>query len=132
MFLDRVTIDPKKFTLDLSQFQADFRRTFKPYPHPVPRGAFVVMGLVEVYGERAKITVSVHAVYDPKQGRYVGVSRLAARRGVGCAEDGLAGLLPMRGRAGGRKHAPGAQDGAPARLACGALEAGDRLGCSLG
>jgi len=72
--LDRVTIDPKKFTLDLSQFQADFRRTFKPYPHPVPRGAFVVMGLVEVYGERAKITVSVHAVYDPKQGRYVGVS----------------------------------------------------------
>jgi hypothetical protein len=72
--LDRIQMDPKKLTLDLSQFQTDFRRTFKPYPHLVPPGAFIVLGLVEVHGERAKITVNVHAVYDPKQNRYVGLS----------------------------------------------------------
>lgn len=65
--------DPKKMTLDLSQFRTDFRKTFKQYPLVVPRGAFMVLGLIEVYGERAKLTLDVHAVYDPKQGRYVGM-----------------------------------------------------------
>lgn len=65
--------DPKKLTLDLSQFRADFRKTFKQYPLIVPRGAFMVLGLIEIYGERAKLTLNVHAVYDPKQGRYVGM-----------------------------------------------------------
>jgi hypothetical protein len=65
--------DPKKLTLDLTQFRSDFRKSFKQYPLVVPRGAFMVLGLIEIYGERAKLTLNVHAVYDPKQGRYVGM-----------------------------------------------------------
>jgi hypothetical protein len=63
--------DPKKMTLDLSQFRADFKKAFKPYPLQAPRGTFMVMGLIEVYGDRARMTLNVTAAYDPKQGRYV-------------------------------------------------------------
>ncbi|RAR14981.1 hypothetical protein DDE83_001617 [Stemphylium lycopersici] len=63
--------DPKKMTLDLSSFRSDFRKAFKPYALQPPRGTFLVLGLVEVYGDRARMTLNVHAVYDPKQGRYV-------------------------------------------------------------
>jgi hypothetical protein len=63
--------DPKKMTLDLSQFRADFKKAFKPYPLQPPRGTFMVMGLVEVYGDKARMTLNVQAAYDPKQGRYV-------------------------------------------------------------
>jgi hypothetical protein len=65
--------DPKKMTLDLSQFRADFKKAFKPYPLQSPRGTFMVMGLVEVYGDKARMTLNVQAAYDPKQGRYVGM-----------------------------------------------------------
>jgi hypothetical protein len=63
--------DPKKLTLDLTQFRQDFRKAVKPYAMQPPRGTFVVMGLIEVYGDRARMTLNVSAAYDPKQGRYV-------------------------------------------------------------
>ena len=63
--------DPKKMTLDLSQFRADFRKAFKPYPPPPPRGVFHVMGLVEVHGDRARASFSIVAIYDPKKGKYI-------------------------------------------------------------
>lgn len=61
-------------TLDLKNFQQDLRKSAKPYPSPTPRGIFYVLGLIEIYGERSRITLNVTAVYDPKQGRYVGLS----------------------------------------------------------
>ncbi|EOA88963.1 uncharacterized protein SETTUDRAFT_176358 [Exserohilum turcica Et28A] len=68
--------DPKKMTLDLAQFRADFRKAFKPYTLQPPRGTFVVIGLIEIYGERARMTLNVQAVYDPKQGRYLRLTGL--------------------------------------------------------
>jgi hypothetical protein len=65
--------DPKKLTLDLTQFRQDFRKTVKPYASQPPRGAIMVLGMIEVYGDRARITLNVTAAYDPKEGRYVGV-----------------------------------------------------------
>ncbi|KAL1794654.1 hypothetical protein ACET3X_006470 [Alternaria dauci] len=64
--------DPKKLMLDLTQFRTDLRKSHKP-PLEVPRGAFLVLGLVEIYGERARLTLNVSGVYDPKLGRYVGM-----------------------------------------------------------
>lgn len=66
--------DPKTLMLDISRFSLEVRKTFKPYPIQPPRGTFAVLGLVEVYGERARITLNVGATYDPKQGRYVAVN----------------------------------------------------------
>lgn len=63
--------DPKKLTLDLTQFRQDFRKAFKPYTMQAPRGTFMVLGIIEVYGDRARMTLNVTAAYDPKQGRYV-------------------------------------------------------------
>ncbi|KAF2831385.1 hypothetical protein CC86DRAFT_342165 [Ophiobolus disseminans] len=63
--------DAKKLTLDLTQFRQDFRKTAKPYAIQPARGTFIVIGLVEVYGERARMTLNVAATYDPKQGRYM-------------------------------------------------------------
>jgi len=63
--------DPKKLTLDLTQFRQDFRKTAKPYALQPPRGTFMVLGLIEIYGDRARMTLNVAAAYDPKLGRYV-------------------------------------------------------------
>ncbi|KAF2132916.1 hypothetical protein P153DRAFT_354360 [Dothidotthia symphoricarpi CBS 119687] len=63
----------KDMTLDLGDFRKDFRKAFKPYAPEPPRGCFNVLGLIEVYGDRARITLQVKAIYDPKQARYVGV-----------------------------------------------------------
>ncbi|KAE8833007.1 hypothetical protein PTNB73_09592 [Pyrenophora teres f. teres] len=63
--------EPKKLTLDLSRFRADFQRAFTPSPPPLPRGVFYVIGLIEVYGDRARISFSVIAIYDPRQAKYV-------------------------------------------------------------
>tara|TARA_R110002003_G_scaffold59_8_gene5276 strand:- start:2911 stop:3669 length:759 start_codon:yes stop_codon:yes gene_type:complete len=63
--------EPKQLTLDLSQFRQDFRKAFKPYTSQPPRGTFLVIGMIEIYGERARLTLNVAASYDPKQGRYV-------------------------------------------------------------
>lgn len=64
-------VDPKTLTLDLAQFRKDFRKTAKPPAVQAPRGTFMVLGLIEVHGDRAKITLNVAAAYDPKQARYV-------------------------------------------------------------
>jgi hypothetical protein len=66
--------DPKSLTLDLTNFRQDFRKAFKPYATPTPRGAIMVLGIIEVYGERARITLNVTGVYDPKEKRYVGIN----------------------------------------------------------
>ena len=63
--------DPKSLTLDLNQFRSDLRRASKPQHMYGPRGTFAVIGLVEVWGDRARVTLNVTAFYDPKQGRYV-------------------------------------------------------------
>ncbi|KAF1830212.1 hypothetical protein BDW02DRAFT_573261 [Decorospora gaudefroyi] len=63
--------DPKKMTLDLSQFREDFKKAFRPYPKPLPRGAFLVMGLIEIHGTKARMTINVGAAYDPKQGCFI-------------------------------------------------------------
>jgi hypothetical protein len=67
--------DPKKLTLDLSQFRADFKKAAarKPYSLQAPRGSFMVTGLIEVHGDKARMTLMVAAAYDPKQGKYVGM-----------------------------------------------------------
>lgn len=66
--------DPKKAILDLSQFHQDFRKAFKPQEREPPRGTFLVLGLIEVIGERGRIALNVTAAYDPKQGRYVSLA----------------------------------------------------------
>jgi hypothetical protein len=65
--------DPKSLTLDLANFRQDFRKASKPYAMQPPRGAIMVLGMIEVYGDRARITLNVTAAYDPKQHRYVGI-----------------------------------------------------------
>lgn len=63
--------DPKKVTLDLAQFRQDLQKNnMKPNLQP-PRGTFVMKGLVEVYGDRARITFDVSAAYDPVKGQFV-------------------------------------------------------------
>lgn len=64
--------DPKALTLDLGKFRQEFQRANKP-DLVVPRGAFGVYALVEVYGSRARLTLNVVGVYDPKMGRYTGL-----------------------------------------------------------
>jgi hypothetical protein len=65
--------DPKTLMLDLSSFRQNFRKSFKPLQVQAPRGTFMVLGLVEIRGTRASITLNVSAAYDPKQGRFVGL-----------------------------------------------------------
>ncbi|KAH8629981.1 hypothetical protein IG631_14558 [Alternaria alternata] len=67
--------DPKKLMLDLTQFRTDVRKASNTATTPmvIPRGGFWVLGLIEIYGERAKLTLNVYAIYDPKQERYVGM-----------------------------------------------------------
>jgi hypothetical protein len=66
--------EPKALTLDLAQFQQDFRKALKPAQMTIPRGCIHVLGLVEVYGARARITLNVTAAYDPKLNKYIGLS----------------------------------------------------------
>jgi hypothetical protein len=65
--------DPKALTLDLGQFRQDFQKANRGQVHNLPRGAFGVHALIEVYGSRARLTLNVVGVYDPKVGRYVGL-----------------------------------------------------------
>lgn len=60
----------KELTLDLTSFRQDFNRGTKPGPvPPPPRGAFMILGMIEVYGEHARLTLNSAAAYDPKQGK---------------------------------------------------------------
>ncbi|KAF1359535.1 hypothetical protein EJ07DRAFT_120155 [Lizonia empirigonia] len=65
--------DPKALTLDLGQFRQDFQKVNKPPIHNIPRGVFGVHALIEVYGSKARLTLSVVGIYDPKVGRYIGL-----------------------------------------------------------
>lgn len=65
--------DPKSLTLDLGQFRQDLRKRTPPVPQ-MPRGCFMTKALIDVHGEKARVTFSLQAVYDPKVGRYVTVT----------------------------------------------------------
>jgi hypothetical protein len=65
--------DPKSLTLDLGQFRQDLRKKTPPVPQ-MPRGCFFTKALIDVHGEKARVTFSLQAVYDPKVGRYVAVT----------------------------------------------------------
>jgi hypothetical protein len=58
-------------TMDLAYFRAMFRKNNKQTNISPPRGTFMVGGLIEIIGERAKMTLDVAAFYDPKTARYV-------------------------------------------------------------
>lgn len=68
--------DPKKLTLDMTRIKMQMMSKNQPIPQ-FTRGSFVVKGLVEVHGDRARMTFNVAAAYDPKQGRFVHVSMAA-------------------------------------------------------
>ncbi|KAF9699330.1 hypothetical protein EKO04_002582 [Ascochyta lentis] len=63
--------DPKTLTLDLGRFRQDFQKAHKGNVRGPPRGVFAVFALVEVYGSKARVTLNVVGLYDPKVGRYV-------------------------------------------------------------
>ncbi|KAF2261827.1 hypothetical protein CC78DRAFT_619021 [Lojkania enalia] len=65
-------------TIDLSAFRQTFRKNYKPPWTNVmddpPRGTFVVSGLIEIIGDKAKMTLDVSAAYDPKIGKFVALA----------------------------------------------------------
>ncbi|KAK3208537.1 hypothetical protein GRF29_77g1000491 [Pseudopithomyces chartarum] len=64
--------DPKQVpTMDLSYFRHTLRRNKKPMAIEPPRGTFIVSGLIEIIGDRAKMTLDVTSLYDPSIGKYV-------------------------------------------------------------
>jgi hypothetical protein len=67
--------DAKALTLDLGSFRQEFHKANHKGGHfaHIPRGAFSVHALVQVCGSKARLTLNVIAVYDPKAGRYVGL-----------------------------------------------------------
>ncbi|PSN69597.1 hypothetical protein BS50DRAFT_291557 [Corynespora cassiicola Philippines] len=52
----------------LRQQYAILRQPYKPQP---PRGTFLVTGLVEIIGQKARMTLDVSAAYDPRIGKFV-------------------------------------------------------------
>lgn len=64
--------DPSKApTIDVSYLRMHLRKQHKHFHIQPPRGTFIVSGLIEVVGNRGKMTLDVAAAYDPKIGRYV-------------------------------------------------------------
>lgn len=55
-------------------FGSAFARSWMPEKMEPPRGTFVVSGLVEVKGQRARVLFDIQAFYDPKANRYVVVN----------------------------------------------------------
>ncbi|KAF1932042.1 uncharacterized protein M421DRAFT_55160 [Didymella exigua CBS 183.55] len=67
--------DAKALTLDLGQFRKEFHKAnHKGVQHHIPRGAFGVFALIEVCGSKARLTMNVLGIYDPKVGRYVAMN----------------------------------------------------------
>jgi hypothetical protein len=64
---------PTALTLDLSTFRNTFSKEHRKNVMKLqpPRGTFMVSGLVEIIGERARMTLDVAAAYDPKLGKFV-------------------------------------------------------------
>lgn len=64
--------DPKQApTMNLAYFRLMLMKNRKPMAIEPPRGTFIVTGLVEVIGEKAKMTLDITAVYDPNMAKYV-------------------------------------------------------------
>jgi len=68
---------------DMSKIAAIWKHTlaetWKSPREPMPRGSFIISGLVEIAGSRAKCTVDVVAVYDPQDSQWLNIG-LAVRR----------------------------------------------------
>jgi hypothetical protein len=62
---------PTNLTLNLTGFRMNLMKKHKQYTMSPPRGTFIVSGLIEIIGDRARMTLDVSAYYDPKQGKYV-------------------------------------------------------------
>lgn len=64
---------PTNMTPNLVVFWLNFRKEMqKNLVHiQPPRGTFMVSGLVEIIGDRARMTLDVAAAYDPRIGKYV-------------------------------------------------------------
>ncbi|KAF2442161.1 hypothetical protein P171DRAFT_417105 [Karstenula rhodostoma CBS 690.94] len=58
-------------TMNLAYFRLMLMKYRKPMAIEPPRGTFLVTGLVEIIGEKAKMTLDVTAVYDPNMAKYV-------------------------------------------------------------
>jgi hypothetical protein len=64
---------PTATILDLSTFRNTFSKEHRKNMMKMqpPRGTFMVSGLVEIIGDRARMTLDVAAAYDPKMGKFV-------------------------------------------------------------
>ncbi|KAK7191773.1 hypothetical protein PSPO01_02222 [Paraphaeosphaeria sporulosa] len=58
-------------TMNLAYFRLMLMKNRKPMPVEPPRGTFVVTGLVELIGDKAKMTLDITACYDPNMAKYV-------------------------------------------------------------
>jgi hypothetical protein len=58
-------------TMNLAYFRLMLMKNRKPMNIEPPRGTFIVSGLVELIGDKAKMTLDVTAVYDPNIAKYV-------------------------------------------------------------
>ncbi|CAI6282603.1 unnamed protein product [Periconia digitata] len=68
-----VTLQTSKMIpiMDMSFFRGKWLKN-RPREQPQPpRGTFVVSGLIDIVGDKAKMTVDVFAAYDPKSAKYV-------------------------------------------------------------
>lgn len=58
-------------TMDIRFFHGTWKKNRKHDPPVAPRGAVIVSGLIDIVGEKAKMTLDVYAAYDPKARKYV-------------------------------------------------------------
>jgi hypothetical protein len=58
-------------TMNLAYFRLMLMKNRKPMQIEPPRGTFVVSGLIELIGEKAKMTLDITAVYDPNIAKYI-------------------------------------------------------------
>lgn len=65
----------KALTLDLGQFRQEFHKANHKHAHRLylPRGAFGVRALIEIFGARGRVTLNIVAIYDPKAEQYIGM-----------------------------------------------------------
>lgn len=60
--------------LNILHFRNLLRKNRKILPLEPPRGTFLVLGLVEVIGNRGRATLDVFGIYDPNTARYITIN----------------------------------------------------------
>ncbi|KAL5409784.1 hypothetical protein PMIN03_005770 [Paraphaeosphaeria minitans] len=58
-------------TMNLAYFRLMLMKNRQPLSLEPPRGTFIVTGLVELIGDKAKMTLDITACYDPNMAEYV-------------------------------------------------------------